>query len=430
MVVRVFPKSISLRLSLRWLRKGLLTLFLALLVLGTGHSDFRPSAAELITAPYQYSLVGWELGHLPDKWFRKLKSVFSGGRDLSREQRAAQAREFFDLGLELSGLNRRLQFPDLATGDAPATAEAQTLAAEIEGIEAQRQELLAPVEETIEGEIHAALKGEGFGSRLGGIFPPVDVVFSGSPQVLVLSPRDRIERQDDFLLDSDLNNAVKEDIEERLLREEDLSALVASTGGVALYPSVVTDAAGLHNAVVITAHEWLHHWFFFKPLGRGFWSSPEMTTLNETAASIGGEELGDLAFIALTGEPVDRTPRDAASVDRKGFDFNEFMHHTRLRAEEFLAQGQIEEAEAYMEERRQELVARGYLIRKLNQAYFAFHGTYATTGASISPIGGQLRELRDRSDSVEDFLKTVAEFGSYAEFLEFLEGLRAGEAAE
>ena len=39
----------------------------------------------------------------------------------------------------------------------------------------------------------------------------------------------------------------------------------------------------------------------------------------------------------------------------------------------------------------------------------------------MSPIDGQLKELRDRSESLEDFIKTVARFGSHNEFLEHLE---------
>ena len=74
-----------------------------------------------------------------------------------------------------------------------------------------------------------------------------------------------------------------------------------------------------------------------------------------------------------------------------------------------------------MEERRQLMVANGHFIRKINQAFFAFHGSYATSAASISPIDGQLEQLRSRSDTLEDFLKRVAGFGSYQEFLEYLE---------
>ena len=99
------------------------------------------------------------------------------------------------------------------------------------------------------------------------------------------------------------------------------------------------------------------------------------------------------------------------------------MRETRSETEELLARGDIEGAEAYMEERRQMFVARGYNIRKLNQAYFAFHGSYATGAGSLSPIGDQLRELRRRSGSTGEFLRTMAQFGSYEEYLEFWEGL-------
>ena len=163
--------------------------------------------------------------------------------------------------------------------------------------------------------------------------------------------------------------------------------------------------------------------------GRIVWGQESVRlgpTLNETAATLGGEEIGDRVYTALTGEKVDRSPPpagdgSAANAAFDFFDFNEEMRETRLRAEELLSEGKIEEAEAYMEERRRFLVSHGYFIRKINQAYFAFHGSYATSAASVSPIADQLRELRRRSDSPEEFLRTVAGFGSYREFLDYLE---------
>ena len=99
------------------------------------------------------------------------------------------------------------------------------------------------------------------------------------------------------------------------------------------------------------------------------------------------------------------------------------MRETRAHAEELLNRGDVAGAEEYMERRRKLFVSRGYNIRKINQAYFAFHGSYATRGGSISPIGEQMRELRRRSDSLGDFLRTVGQFGSYQEYVEFWEGL-------
>ena len=288
------------------------------------------------------------------------------------------------------------------------------------------------MEETIESEISAILSQEGFASRIGLIFPPVDTVFSRSPGVLVLSPRDRIERVRTILLKAGLDDDTKELIEGRILGEENMSALVAGSGGVATYPSVVSDASGLHHAVVIAAHEWLHHWFFFQPLGQHFWDSHEMTTLNETAATLAGEAIGDRAFTAMTGEPVfrepPRPPEQQPAADEDAFDFNTAMRETRLRTDELLAEGKIEEAEAYMEERRKFMADNGRFIRKINQAFFAFHGTYATSAASISPIAEQLRLLQASAESLEEFIKTVGRFASYQEFLNHLEQLPAAAA--
>ena len=85
-----------------------------------------------------------------------------------------------------------------------------------------------------------------------------------------------------------------------------------------------------------------------------------------------------------------------------------------------MAREKIEEAEAYMEERRQFIADNGRFIRKINQAYFAFHGSYADSPASVSLINEQLKELRRRSGSLEDYLKTVASFSSIQEFTEYL----------
>ena len=71
-----------------------------------------------------------------------------------------------------------------------------------------------------------------------------------------------------------------------------------------------------------------------------------------------------------------------------------------------------------MEQKRLYLAENGYYIRKLNQAYFAFHGAYADSPTSINPIGVEMRQLRERSDSLKDFLETVAEMTTRQELAE------------
>ena len=402
------------------LRTAVSFVFLSVVVLAAGGGDFRPSPLDLAVSPYKYSLLQWELSNFLDKWVRQAGVLLPWTSEDGRSAKNQLAQEFFELGRQQREVEQRLLYP-AATREPLSAEEKRSLRAQIEAIEERRRAMRPQVEEAVEAEISSILGEANFKSRIGLIFPPVDTVYSSSPTVLVLSPRDRIHRQKTILLAPGIRSEERDRIEEMVLREENLAALVEDTGGVATYPSVVSDSSSLHHAVVITAHEWLHHWFFFQPLGQHFWDSSEMTTLNETAATLGGEEIGDLAYTAMTGEVIKRDSSSSPEVDPEVFDFNEAMRETRMGAEELLAHGKIEEAEAYMEERRQFLAANGRLIRKINQAFFAFHGSYAASPASVSPIDGQLKELRRRTDSLEDFLKLVAGFSSIQEFLDYLD---------
>ncbi|MDP3062618.1 MAG: hypothetical protein Q8O40_05335, partial [Chloroflexota bacterium] len=133
-----------------------------------------------------------------------------------------------------------------------------------------------------------------------------------------------------------------------------------------------------------------------------------------------GRELGDLAYEAITGQNPRSEPGAGPPAPPGVFDFSREMRVTRVHTDALLAQGSIEEAEQYMEERRQLFVQNGYYIRKLNQAYFAFHGTYAESAASVSPIADELRQLRRESGSVGEFIRRAARFGSYEAFKEGL----------
>jgi hypothetical protein len=100
------------------------------------------------------------------------------------------------------------------------------------------------------------------------------------------------------------------------------------------------------------------------------------------------------------------------------------MRLTRVRADELLAQGKIEEAEAYMEQRRRFFWENGYHIRRLNQAYFAFYGAYnAAPGGGASgadPVGPAVRLLRRRSASLTEFMTTIAWFSNVQDLRAYL----------
>ena len=97
------------------------------------------------------------------------------------------------------------------------------------------------------------------------------------------------------------------------------------------------------------------------------------------------------------------------------FDFDREMREIREAVDAYLAKREIEQAEEFMEQKRQYLASTGYYIRKLNQAYFAFYGAYADRPAFISPIGLELKQLRSQSASLKDFLNTVAAMTSRQE---------------
>lgn len=259
------------------LRTAVLVVSLSVVVFAAGRGDFRPSPLDLAVSPYKYSLLQWELSNFLDKWVRQAGLLFPWASENDRSVKNRLAQEFFTLGRQQRDVERRL-LSSTTAGEPLSDEETLSLRAEIEQIEERRRDLRPQVEEAVEAEISSILGEANFKSRIGLIFPPVDTVYSSSPTVLVLSPRDRIHRRQTILLAPGISSEERDRIEELVLREENLAALVEDTGGVATYPSVVSDSNSLHHAVVITAHEWLHHWFFFQPLGQHFWDSSEMTT--------------------------------------------------------------------------------------------------------------------------------------------------------
>jgi hypothetical protein len=87
----------------------------------------------------------------------------------------------------------------------------------------------------------------------------------------------------------------------------------------------------------------------------------------------------------------------------------------RIAVEEQLQIGSVAAAEALMEQKRRELADAGVYYRRLNQAYFAFHGSYAESPLSISTTGPKLRSVRSSSRSLSDFLDRVSGITSLAD---------------
>ncbi len=290
-------------------------------------------------------------------------------------------------------------------------------------------------EAILEEQVADILRQEGFGF-LGFIWPPVKMHMTPLPSMLIISPRDRIERRYAIPLTHGLSAAEMDLLETGIFQQLNLSAYVTGIGGLGVYPAMVLETPHLAFLTDTIAHEWAHHWLTFRPLGFNYNASAELYTLNETVASIVGREVGAQVmaryYAAPAGEvhpsPLQPVGLRAQTPEAPPFDFRAEMRQTRIQVDDWLAQGQIEAAEAYMEARRQLFVDNGYPLRRLNQAYFAFHGAYAdqpgATGAD--PIGPTTLALRQASGSLREFLLRVAPVTSLAD----LEAALAAAQAE
>ena len=151
-----------------------------------------------------------------------------------------------------------------------------------------------------------------------------------------------------------------------------------------------------------------------------------MTTLNETAADLAGREIGDMVFARMGGDLSVSSSRYLPGEQRDPV-FTREMRKTRLRVDELLAQGQVEEAEQYMKERWWMFRLAGYRLRKLNQAFFAFRGRYAEEAGSVSPIGDQVKELRSLVLDAFSFIRTIYGVSSYHQYLDVLAKLKGAQ---
>lgn len=292
------------------------------------------------------------------------------------------------------------------------------------------------VEGILEEQVSTELEAEGFG-RAGIVLPPVKIRFTPLPLLLVTSLRAEITREQDIHLKAGIPLGEQERLEQVVdLAFEDKRALVTPIGGLSAYPAMILETDNLIWLVDTFAHEWTHHWLIAHPLGAHYTDSGQMTSINETTANIVGREIGRRVILEYYPELAERLPPppvppetppmtggeivwpDEPPADQ--FDYGREMRETRLHVDELLSQGKVEEAEAYMEARRQMFVNQGYSIRKLNQAYFAFYGSYATSPSTGNPIGGQLEWLYGQSASLRDYLLTVAQFSSHQDLLDRL----------
>uniref|UniRef100_A0A7C4KY28 Uncharacterized protein n=1 Tax=Bellilinea caldifistulae TaxID=360411 RepID=A0A7C4KY28_9CHLR len=299
---------------------------------------------------------------------------------------------------------------------------AAALLAEQDALTREINQRLAPLAESVlQYQLSVVIAELGLG--LGGqpIPPPLYHVTS-LPYALIVSPREVIRQDADISLVADLSLDEIVRLESEVERGLNVSALVVPVGGVGTYPTMVMSTTDLNWLAEVIAHEWIHNTLTLRPLGALYYASPEMRTINETTASIAGKEIGAILIERFYPEKVPPPAAQPPSTQPEqpqeppAFDFRAEMRETRVTVDALLAEGKIEEAEEYMEQRRRIFWENGYRIRRLNQAYFAFYGAYADQpggAAGEDPVPAAVRALRAQSPSLAAFINRIAWVTSY-----------------
>ncbi len=368
--------------------------------------------------PYEFDYVSWTITALIRKLTQSSLDVF---RYIPREEGQKIVLDYLELIYQINNsqgeLVSVLSDPQLENKD-PAAAEIRMNL----GVMLTKREDISPfVEQIIQGQMNAALVA--LRISLGGqLIPPVLYRTEPDSYALIVSPREEIQQAANLMLIRNLALDEIVQLEEAIEDDLDLSALVVGIGGVGLYPSMIIETSSLDWTIHVIGHEWTHNYLTIRPLGANYYASPELTTINETIADLSAEDIQRELFSIyypefLSPEQTIEEPGELPALNpippEDNFDFRAEMHLTRLEVDRLLTAGKINEAEDYMESRRLIFWENGYLIRKLNQAYFAFHGSYAAdpggaSNAEGADLGSQLRELKEEAPSYAEFMREVA----------------------
>lgn len=431
--------------------------FIFLIQRSTYPTHLNWNAVAVLVAEHKFDYVTWTVSAL----FHKATHSFFGQQHYMTEaDRSDFVREYMRdvararaIEAEIDTMYRRDPLTDLTSLQAQRDA--------LRGDLSRRQ---STAEAIIESQVSAVLVDAGFGV-LGQLLPPVSMRFTRMPNLLVVSPRDSIRRSVELALDP-LSLPERVALEHRVESARDVSVMIVPLGGMAIFPAMIQESDNLAWIVETFAHEWVHHYFFFFPLGWNYFidigGSPEALIINETVADMVGREVAEMVLERYYPELVEDYRESLiplsppAEIGERTFDFGAAMGETRINVDHIMgriarlhamnddlhriddaaiiAKNQtaidrlVEKAERYMEHRRRFFLSNGLYIRRLNQAYFAFYGGYQGGIAGIGgadPIGPAVADIRAASDSLPQFMATMRTITSRAALLAERDGLLA-----
>lgn len=398
------------------------------LILAITTSTWYPTDAidsvHQFTRSFEFDYIGWEI----DAGWKKI-SLFSLGptHHLNDFQQRIIVSDYFRLLNSSNELQQRIT--EIYSDPQISSPEKEALKLENElnkiALLLNLQQHIA--ESVLQYQIGQAINSLGI-TDIETPFPPILFQMTKLPKQLIISPRDIIIQEKSVSLSADIavNEIIKleNDVEENL----NYSALVVPIGGIGTYPTMVINTTDIKYLIETVAHEWTHNYLSFRPLGIQYTSSPELRTMNETAASIAGSEISQAVIEIFYPNLIEITPilprtfqtsfPTKKPFQLQSFNFSKEMYQTRIKVDDLLAAGKIDEAEQFMELQRLYFWENGYQIRKLNQAYFAFHGAYADepfSAAGRDPVGDDVRLFRARQTSLASFIRKISWMYNYSQ---------------
>ena len=376
------------------------------------------------TRQLEFGYVSWTLAALNVKIQQNSLGI---AYYIPESQRRQIVLDYLGLIAQIQQASARLNDIYADPGVADPQAASQEVRTELNALDRQHA-WLSPLAEAILQDQIATIVAE-LDLALGGQpIPPILYHSTPVPLSLIVSPRDAIRQDENVSLQADLTVDQQVALEDQVDSSLNVSSLVVGVGGVGIYPTMVMQTTDLNWLAEVVAHEWVHNFLSLRPLGVYYLSSPELRTMNETAASIAGKEIGWVVIERYYPELLPPPPPEAPpatptqpatpqpSPEPPAFDFRAEMRQTRVTVDALLAEGKIEEAEAYMEARRLVFWENGYRLRKINQAYFAFYGAYADEpggAAGEDPVGAAVRAFRLQSPHLAAFLKQISWMTSF-----------------
>ncbi len=393
----------------------------------TSSKNFDHELNEIIK-PYKFSIAEWEIEAIS----YEIEDFLYGIGDVTNNDSYIVV-EYFSIIQQINDLQHQIEIDS----NSIVQNYIEESKKDLKQLRRQKNELEDRVERVIQKQITETLEKVGIHHPLDHYlnfafsFPPVNFELEMPPNLLVISTREKIERIEEIILVQEISMEERQQIEDSI-DELGVSSIVVGIGGMATYPSFVIDSAGLQFTINVAIEEWLHQYLFFRPLGflyslhlAGIAPDSEIAVLNETLVDIARQEIGDLLYRNYYSpffpdkEIITQKGKNQPNITE--FDFYQEMREIRLLVDDYLAKGEVDKAEMFMEQKRIFMASKGYYIRRLNQAYFAFYGTYAAGPISVNPIGEELKAFREQNTSLSEFLNRVSAITSRNELKSILE---------